>query len=59
MHTGRRLNDAIKQRLRRQICGKPGVTRILQKSFDGHELFEALERFCGFATGLNGELLSQ
>jgi CheY-like chemotaxis protein len=59
VQTGRRLNDSIRQRLRRPVGGEPGATRILQKSFDGRELFEALQRFCGFATDLDGELLYQ
>jgi CheY-like chemotaxis protein len=59
VHTGRRLSDLVKQRLGRQICGQPGVTRILQKSRDGRELFEALQRLCGFASDLDGESLYQ
>jgi CheY-like chemotaxis protein len=59
VQTGRRLNDLIKQRLRRQICGLPGATRILQKSSDTAELFEALQRLCGFASNLDGELFYQ
>jgi CheY-like chemotaxis protein len=57
VQTGRRLNDLIKQRLRRPICGLPGATRILRKSSDTGELFEALQRLCGFANGQDGELL--
>jgi CheY-like chemotaxis protein len=57
VQSGRRLNDAIKRRLRQQTCGQPGATRILQKSFDSRELFEALQRLCGFASDLDGELL--
>jgi CheY-like chemotaxis protein len=59
VQSGRRLNDSIKQRLRREICGQPGATRILQKSFDAQELFEALQRLCGFASDLDGESLYQ
>jgi len=58
VQSGRRLNDSIKQ-LRREICGQPGATRILQKSFDAQELFEALQRLCGFASDLDGESLYQ
>jgi CheY-like chemotaxis protein len=57
VQSGRCLNDSIKQRLRQQICGQPGATRILQKSFDTGELFDALQRFCGFPGDLDGELL--
>jgi CheY-like chemotaxis protein len=59
VQSGRRLNDSIKQRLRREICGRPGATRILQKSVDARELFEALQRLCGFVSDLDGELLYQ
>ena len=57
VQSGRRLNDAIKHRLRQPIDGQPGATRILQKSFDAQELIEALQRLCGFASNLDGELL--
>lgn len=57
VQSGRRLNDAIKRRLRQPICGQPGATRILRKSSDTRELFEALQRLCGFASDLDGELL--
>jgi CheY-like chemotaxis protein len=59
VQSGRRLNDEIKQRLRQEISGQPGAARILQKSFDAGELFEALQRLCGFASNLDGELLYQ
>ena len=57
VQTGRRLNELIKQRLVQQICGQPGATRILQKSVDDRELFDALQRLCGFTSDLDGELL--
>lgn len=57
VQSGRRLNDAIKRRLRQPICGQQGATRILRKSSDTRELFEALQRLCGFASDLDGELL--
>jgi CheY-like chemotaxis protein len=59
VQTGRRLDDKIKQRLRQPFCGHQGATRILQKSFDGRELFDALQRLCGFASDLDGDLLYQ
>jgi CheY-like chemotaxis protein len=59
VQSGRRLNDAIKQRLRQNIDGQPGAARILQKSSDARELFETLQRLCGFAGNLDGELLYQ
>jgi CheY-like chemotaxis protein len=59
VQSGRRLNESIRQRLRQQICGEAGATRILQKSSDTRQLFEALQRLCGFASDLDGELLYQ
>jgi CheY-like chemotaxis protein len=56
VQSGRRLNDTINRRLRQEICGQPGAARILQKSFDARELFDALQRLCGFTSDLNGEL---
>jgi hypothetical protein len=43
----------------RQVSGLPGATRFLKKSFDAKELFEALQRLCGFARDLDGEPLYQ
>ena len=57
VQSGRRLNDSIKQRLRQASGSQPGAVRILQKSAEAHELFEALQRLCGFASDLDGELL--
>ncbi len=57
VQSGRNLNVSIKRRLRQEICGQPGAARILQKSLDTRELFEALQRLCGFASDLDGELL--
>jgi CheY-like chemotaxis protein len=59
VQSGRRLSESIRQRLRQQICGQAGATRILQKSSDTTQLFEALQRLCGFASDLDGELLYQ
>jgi len=46
--SGRRLDDAVRQNLMREICGRPGAVRIFQKSFDTDELFGELQLFCGF-----------
>jgi CheY-like chemotaxis protein len=54
VQSGRRLSDPIRQRLR--VGGQPGAVRILQKSFDARELFDALQRLCGFTRNLDGEL---
>jgi len=59
VQSGRRLSAVVRQRLGQPICGQPGAARILRKSFDGRELFEALQRFCGFASNLEGESLYQ
>jgi len=59
VQTGRRLNALTRQRLRREICGQPGATRILQKSADTRELFETIQRLCGFTSDLAGESLYQ
>jgi CheY-like chemotaxis protein len=56
VQSGRRLNSSVKQRLRQEISGQPGAARILQKSFDCRELFDTLQRLCGFASNLDGEL---
>jgi CheY-like chemotaxis protein len=56
VQSGRRLNDSIKQGLRQEISGQPGAARILRKSFDCRELFDTLQRLCGFASNLDGEL---
>ena len=57
IQSGRRLSDPVKERLRQPFGGQPGAARILQKSFDVRELFEALQRLCGFTSDLDGELL--
>jgi CheY-like chemotaxis protein len=59
VQSGRRLSAVVRQRLGQQICGQPGAARILRKSFDGRELFEVLQRFCGFASDLEGVSLYQ
>jgi CheY-like chemotaxis protein len=57
VQSGRRLNDRIKRRLHQDIDGQPGAARVLQKSFDPRELYEALQRLCGFAGTPDGGLL--
>jgi CheY-like chemotaxis protein len=46
--SARRLGDLTEQSLKRAICGHPGALRVFTKSFDTHELFEALRKYCGF-----------
>jgi CheY-like chemotaxis protein len=43
-----RLDETARQVLGREICGNPGAARILQKSIDTDELFDELQKFCGF-----------
>jgi CheY-like chemotaxis protein len=46
--SGQALDELTEQNLRREICGRPGAAHIFRKSFDTHELFGALQQFCGF-----------
>ena len=46
--TGRNLDEITERSLMREVCGKPGATRIFRKSFDTDELFGALQKRCGF-----------
>ena len=48
--SGRKLDEPTQQVLKREVCGRPGVARIFQKSSDTDELFGALQRLCGFET---------
>jgi CheY-like chemotaxis protein len=46
--SGRALDEVTRQGLRREICGRPGAAHIFEKSFDTHELFDALQSFFSF-----------
>jgi CheY-like chemotaxis protein len=46
--SGRSLDEPTRQNLMREICGHAGAARVFRKSFDTHELFGALQLFCGF-----------
>lgn len=46
--TGRTLDEPTKRRLLRKICGRPGVSQVFRKSFNVDELFQALQKSCGF-----------
>ena len=46
--TERDLDQMTRDSLMREVCGKPGVARILRKSLDTEELFGALQKLCGF-----------
>jgi CheY-like chemotaxis protein len=59
VQSGRPLSYAIKQRLQKDIFGHPGATRVLRKSADVGELFDVLQRLCGFSSNLEGAALYQ
>ncbi len=46
--SGRKLDNWTEQNLKREICGHPGAAGIFRKSFDTNELFDALQKYCGF-----------
>jgi CheY-like chemotaxis protein len=46
--SGRPISDTEQQLLKRDVLGHPGVTQIFSKSFDTQQLFNALQRYCGF-----------
>jgi hypothetical protein len=54
IQSGRRLSDPVKQRLQQSVCGRPGAARILRKTSDAAELFDVMQRFCGFIGAVPG-----
>jgi len=53
--SGRTLDEATENMLKREIGGHPGAVSVLKKSFDTDELFGALQKYCGFAkNGVSG-----
>ena len=56
--SGRVLSDQMDQRLRREICGRPGAAHVLCKSEDTSALFETLQKFCGFEPASIGSTAS-
>jgi CheY-like chemotaxis protein len=46
--SGRRFSEFDEQTLKRDICGHPGALQVFRKSYDPHELFSALAKFCTF-----------
>jgi CheY-like chemotaxis protein len=46
--SGKPISELTDQTLRRDISGHPGALRVFTKSFDTQELFDALQKFCGF-----------
>jgi CheY-like chemotaxis protein len=49
VQSGRKLSDAVRQRLQGEVCGYPGASVILKKSSGAGELFSILETMCGLA----------
>jgi CheY-like chemotaxis protein len=52
--TGRPLDKWTEDSLRREVCGRPGASKVIQKSFETGELFAALEKFCALEHGATG-----
>ena len=52
--TGRPLDKWTEDSLRREVCGRPGASQVIQKSFETGELFAALEKFCALEHGAAG-----
>jgi CheY-like chemotaxis protein len=49
VQSGRQLSDDITRRLRGEVCGKPGASLVLRKSYGARELLGTLEVMCGLA----------
>jgi len=46
--SARKLSALDEQTLKREISGWPGAVRVLRKSYETDELFDALRKFCSF-----------
>jgi CheY-like chemotaxis protein len=46
--SGGHYDKLTEQNLMQEILGHPGAAYVFRKSFDTSELFEALQKFCGF-----------
>jgi CheY-like chemotaxis protein len=46
--SGGNFDQMTQDSLLREVCGHPGAVHVLRKAFDTHELFEVLQKFCGF-----------
>jgi CheY-like chemotaxis protein len=49
----RDVDDRMAMSLKREVLGRSGASKVFRKSFDGSELFEALQEFCAFDPGCN------
>ena len=52
--SGGNFDQITRDSLLREVCGHPGAVHVLRKAFDTHELFEALQKFCGFEKEARG-----
>jgi len=59
VQSAERLSSTVRRRLEGSISGYPGATRVIQKSADVGELFDVLQRLCGFSYNLEGSPLYQ
>jgi CheY-like chemotaxis protein len=46
--SGGHFDQMTQDSLLREVCGHPGAFHVLRKAFDTQELFEVLQKFCGF-----------
>jgi CheY-like chemotaxis protein len=52
--SGGHFDQMTKDSLLREVCGHPGAIHVLRKAFDTYELFEVLQKFCGFEKEARG-----
>jgi hypothetical protein len=52
--SGGHFDQMTQDSLLREVCGHPGAINVLRKAFDTHELFEVLQKFCGFKKDVRG-----
>jgi hypothetical protein len=46
--SGRQLDEPTERSLTRESYGRPGAAKVLRKSMNTDELFESLQKYCGF-----------
>ena len=49
--SGRKLDEASKINIQREICGRPGAIRIFTKPLDMDEMLSAAQKFCALDLG--------
>jgi CheY-like chemotaxis protein len=52
--SGANFDQMTQDSLLREVCGHPGAIHVLRKAFDTRELFEVLQKFCGFEKEARG-----